>query len=111
MAASTAFARRRPGCHSFQDILNDFPAVIFNNKCPAKPLHGVEHHLETQGRPVTAKFRRLDPEKLAAAKAEFDRMEAEGIVQRSSSAWSSPLHMVRRATAAGAPAATFGGST
>ncbi len=56
--------------------------------------HGVEHVIETVGRPVTAKFRRLDPERLLAAKAEFLRMEREGIIQRSSSSWASPLHLV-----------------
>jgi Reverse transcriptase (RNA-dependent DNA polymerase) len=60
------------------------------------PAHGVEHHIETTGRPATAKFRRLDATKLAAAKAEFHKMLAAGIVRRSSSQWSSPLHMVRK---------------
>ncbi len=48
----------------FQDVLNpsgDLPP----------PTHGVEHHIITGGRPVTARFRRLDPEKYTAAKAAF----------------------------------------
>jgi hypothetical protein len=45
----------------------------------------VEHHLVTLGPPIAFKFRHLDSEKLAAAKAEFARMEAEGIVRRSTS--------------------------
>jgi Reverse transcriptase (RNA-dependent DNA polymerase) len=48
----------------------------------------------TTGRPVTAKFRRLDAAKLAAAKKEFLQLEADGIIRRSCSAWASPLHMV-----------------
>ena len=68
---------------------------------------GMEHHLETEGWPVTAKFCRLDPSKLAAAKAEFDQMERDGIVRRSSSAWSSPLHMVRKADGSWRPCGDF----
>jgi cleavage and polyadenylation specificity factor subunit 1 len=57
----------------------------------------VEHAIETTGRPVTAKFRRLDPDKLQAAKTEFLKMEKEGIIRRSNSCWASPLHMVLKA--------------
>jgi cleavage and polyadenylation specificity factor subunit 1 len=57
---------------------------------------GVEHHIVTRGPPITARFCRLDAEKLAAAKAEFLQLEKEGIVRRSDSPWASPLHMVRK---------------
>jgi hypothetical protein len=43
---------------------------------------------------VFAKARRLDPEKLEIAKAEFKRLESAGIVWRSKSPCASPLHMV-----------------
>jgi hypothetical protein len=56
----------------------------------------VEHHIKTTGMPATANFRRLDATKLAAAKGEFDKMLAAGIVRRSSSQWLSPLYMVRK---------------
>ncbi len=36
----------------------------------------------------------IPPDKLAIAKAEFDRMQAIGIIHHSSSSWASPLHMV-----------------
>jgi Reverse transcriptase (RNA-dependent DNA polymerase) len=42
------------------------------------------------------KFRQLDAAKLTAAKEEFNKMLAAGIICRSSSQWSSPLHMVRK---------------
>ncbi len=58
--------------------------------------HGVEHFISTKGPPITSKFRRLNPEKLQAAKAEFEQLEREGIVQRSTSPWASPLHMVMK---------------
>jgi hypothetical protein len=48
------------------------------------------------GWPATAKFRRLDPVRLAEAKQEFQKMLEAGVVRRSSSCWSSPLHMVKK---------------
>jgi Reverse transcriptase (RNA-dependent DNA polymerase) len=58
------------------------------------PKHAVEHVIETKGRPVTAKPRQLDIAKRAVAEKEFRELEAAGIVRRSNSSWSSPLHMV-----------------
>ncbi len=49
-----------------------------------------------KGPPIASKFRRLDAEKLQAAKAEIEQLEREGIVQRSTSPWASPLHMVMK---------------
>jgi hypothetical protein len=67
---------------------------------PSKVLpqtsHRVEHHLETRGPPIASPFRRLDMEKLVAAKAEFAALERDGIIRRSSSPWASPLHMVKK---------------
>jgi hypothetical protein len=39
----------------------------------------------------------MDGEKLAAAKAEFKQLEEDNIIQHSTSPWSSPLHMVKKA--------------
>ena len=38
--------------------------------------------------------RRLPADRFSAAKAEFQKMEEAGIIRRSNSAWSSPLHIV-----------------
>ena len=55
-------------------------------------MSNVRHHILTNpGPPVFAKPRRLDPEKLATAQAEFSAMEKAGIIRRSNSPWSSPL--------------------
>ena len=54
----------------------------------------ITHHIKTTGPPVLAHPRRLAPERLYAAKQEFEHMLQLGIVRPSSSAWSSPLHMV-----------------
>lgn len=56
--------------------------------------HNVEHEILTKGPPVFAKARRLSPEKLACAKAEFDYMMKKGICRPSNSPWASPLHLL-----------------
>ena len=48
----------------------------------------------TSGPPVHAIARRLSPAKLEKAKAEFNKMLQLGIIQRSSSPFASPLHMI-----------------
>jgi hypothetical protein len=59
------------------------------------PTYGVEHHIYTGScPPVFAKSLCLDPEKLEIAKAELKHLESVGIVHRSKSPWTSPLHMV-----------------
>jgi hypothetical protein len=85
-----------PGPERFRQIVAQFPQVVNLQKSLPAPTTGVEHHIVTRGPPVTARFRRLDAEKLAAAKAEFLQLEKEGIVRRSDSSWASPLHMVRK---------------
>ncbi|XP_026683330.1 uncharacterized protein LOC113469664 [Diaphorina citri] len=54
----------------------------------------VFHHIVTTGPPCFARPRRLAPDKYRAAKAEFEIMLQQGIVQPSKSPWASPLHMV-----------------
>jgi hypothetical protein len=77
-------------------LLASFPAIIGDEK--GKPLskHKIRHTIETTGRPVIAKARCLDPDKLRQAETEFRELEAAGIICCSDSPWSSPLHMVRQ---------------
>ncbi|CAH8536585.1 unnamed protein product [Dicrocoelium dendriticum] len=65
-------------------VLNDLPPVTSN----------VMHYICTKGPPVSARPRRLAPDKLKAAKAEFEQMLELGIIRPSKSPWASPLHMV-----------------
>ena len=66
-------------------LLAEFSSVINEEGRLPPTTHGIKHHIVTSGRPVTAKFKRLDNIKLAAAKAEFQRLEKEGIIRRSNS--------------------------
>ena len=53
--------------------------------------HGVFHYIPTEGPPVQSRARKLDPEKLAVAKAEIDKLVELGVCERGKSDWSSPL--------------------
>jgi hypothetical protein len=60
-----------------------------------KPTHSVERHIHAGSHPpIFAKSRRLDPQKLEIAKAEFKSLESAGLIHRSNLPWASPLHMV-----------------
>ena len=80
----------------FKRLLDDFPSLKTpcTNDTPVK--HGVAHHNVTEGRRVFARPRRFSPEKLVAAKPEFNKLLNMGIVRPSSSTWASPLHMVSK---------------
>jgi hypothetical protein len=92
---------------SYVAILVEFPEVVNASKRLPAFTHDVVHHIVTMGPPVAAKFRRLDGEKLAAAKKEFKQLQEDGIIQRSTSPWSSPLHMVRKQDGSWRPCGDF----
>ncbi|XP_068209121.1 uncharacterized protein [Palaemon carinicauda] len=68
------------------------PELQQTHMAPAK--HGIYHLIKTTGTPVFAKFRRLVPDRLAAAKMTFAEMEKMGLCQKASSPWTSPLYIV-----------------
>ena len=82
------------GENEYGAILKDFPGITTPNFNRSSAKHGVFHYIPTTGPPLHARPRRLPPDKLKLAKAEFRKMEDMGIVRRSDSPWSSPLHMV-----------------
>ena len=77
----------------YQDLLAKFPEVQQPRFGTYRNAHGVTHSVPTRGAPFFAKAQRICPERLACARQEFDKMLKDGIVRRSDSPWSSPLHM------------------
>ncbi|VDL65213.1 unnamed protein product, partial [Hymenolepis diminuta] len=78
----------------FYPILKKFPDLT-NPVCREKPVnHSVTHAIITKGNPVKARVRRLSPTRYKIAKDEFEHMLDLGIIRRSSSNWSSALHLV-----------------
>jgi hypothetical protein len=84
-----------------------FTDVVNVSKRLPEVHHDVVHHIVTTGPPIAAKFRKLDSKKLEAAKAEFKQLQEDGIIQRSTSPWSSPLHMVQKADGSWRPCGDF----
>ena len=78
----------------YKRLLSKFPSLTKPTFSGPTTKHGVVLHIPTTGPPVRARARRLPPDKLAAAKAEFKKMAEMGIIRRSNSCWSSPLHLV-----------------
>ena len=78
----------------YDRLLVFFPAILVPRFQSSSNKHGIEHHIIMQGRPTTSRTRRLPSDKFAVAKHEFHKMEEAGIIRRSNSPWSSPLHIV-----------------
>ena len=77
------------------DLLKEFPELLTPSGLHAEVRHNTVHHIRTTaGPPVACRPRRLAPDRLAVAKAEFDAMLKEGTARRAEGPWSSPLHLV-----------------
>ncbi len=81
---------------AFRGIFSEFQSVASAAGGLPPVKHKTVHHIQTARPPATGRFRRLDPGKLAAAKAEFSKLKKDGIIRRTSSNWSAPLHMVMK---------------
>ena len=75
----------------YYKLLDQYPEICTPTFTIKQPQHEVRHHIPTEGSPVQARARRLDPEKLAVAKAELEKLVDLGVCYRGKSKWSSPL--------------------
>lgn len=62
------------GNHPFRDLLEEFREVTLPSTLRYEVQHDVTHHIQTKGPPLSCKCRRLPPDKLQAAKQEFETM-------------------------------------
>ena len=78
--------------NAYYRLLDEYPSITTPSFTSLKkPKHGVKHYIPTSGRPVQSRARRLAPDKLAIAKAEFDKLVKLGVCRRAKSEWASPL--------------------
>lgn len=83
--------------HKLSSLLRQFSDIFDDKTMARKPSKAnVSHYIETKGPPVVARARRLSPNRLAAAKAEFSELMRLGICRPSKSSYASPLHMVKK---------------
>ncbi|XP_011636560.1 uncharacterized protein LOC105426858 [Pogonomyrmex barbatus] len=82
----------------FAHIFAEFPEVTGIAQNRAFSPRAVNHHYCYFWPPVAERPRRLPPDKLKAAKAEFGRMVQLGLCRPYSSPWASPIHMVPKKT-------------
>jgi cleavage and polyadenylation specificity factor subunit 1 len=76
-------------------LLKEFPELTTPTGIHREVRHNTMHHIRTTpGPPVACCPRRLAPDRLAVAKAEFDAMLQDGTARRAEDPWSSDLHLV-----------------
>ena len=97
---------RLPTQGPYEDLHLEFPSLLLP-QFTGEVKHNVKHYIQTTGRPLHSRPRRLDGEKLRIAKEEFLKMERLGIVRCSDSPWSSPLHVVPKADSSWRPCGDY----
>jgi cleavage and polyadenylation specificity factor subunit 1 len=89
-------------------ILAEFPDLTRPAGVQREVRHNTVHHIRTTpGSPVTCRPRRLAPDRLAIANAEFDPMLQEGTARHPKSSWFSALHIVPKKDNAWRPSGDY----
>ncbi|GBL88608.1 hypothetical protein AVEN_195610-1 [Araneus ventricosus] len=83
------------GDTEFHRLLSEFPSLT-EASSTRQAKHDIKHCIQTTGPPVFSRPRRLPPDKLKAAKQEFEFLVATGVCRPSKSCRASPLHMVTK---------------
>ncbi|XP_018302672.1 uncharacterized protein [Mycetomoellerius zeteki] len=80
----------------FAYIIAEFPEVTGLDQSTPGSNNDMCHHIVTEGPLVAERPKRLNQDKLKAAKAEFKRLVDLGICEPSNSPWASPIYMVHK---------------
>lgn len=85
------------GNSRFHELLRLYPEITRPAGASSVPKHNTKHYIRvTPGPPISARPRRLAPDRLLIAQKEFEDMLKCGTARRSGSSWSSPLHLARK---------------
>ena len=86
-----------PDANLLQTLQSEFPEVFDPSRRSRIIRHSIIASVETTTEiPVTARSRKLSPEKFRGLQAEIKRLLDQGILERSQSAWSCPIVMVSK---------------
>ena len=78
----------KPADGRYHQLIEEFPDVlkpVLKQTPGTAAKHGVYHHIKTEGPPAHARFRRLRPDRLQAAKRAFAEMERMGVCSKAAS--------------------------